>query len=94
MDSMEANLAPLHQLQNDATNADSTTSKLGGQVRHLESQQDSLEDHPRGSIVIFYGIQDTDGESYMEKFGASLEPTEIERAHKLGVFRDQKIVPQ
>lgn len=83
---------------------DSAILKLSSEVKILTEKCDDSENRLRRCNLIFFGLPDTDGETWgqseskilsfcSEKLGVTLDSKNIERAHRLGRFHGNKNRP-
>lgn len=86
------------------SNTSSTITKLASEVRELAAKCDDSENRQRRCNLIFFGMPDTEGETWAESksrvmafcsesLGVTLDRDAIERAHRLGHFQGTKNRP-
>ncbi|XP_037506544.1 uncharacterized protein LOC119382768 [Rhipicephalus sanguineus] len=95
---VEANCQQIEPLRQQLGTVQTDTAETASRVCNLETRLDEAENRSRRNNLIFYGISDTNkSESFAqseelvirlcsEQLNFSLEPKEIERAHRLGRY--------
>ncbi|CAN7978244.1 unnamed protein product, partial [Ixodes persulcatus] len=101
---LETEMASFGTVKVEIQTIKDVTSELAKQVDHLSVLQDDLENRSRRCNLIFYGIKDDQNETWSQaqskvmetceaKLGTKLSASDIERSHRLGRFRSDKLRP-
>lgn len=102
---LEKHCTALSSMRTELDGLKTLTSEMSSKICNLESRVDDSENRSRRNNLIFYGIPDTtktetfsDSEGIIirhcsDTLNITIPPTEIERAHRLGRFSEDRIRP-
>nr|XP_037268551.1 uncharacterized protein LOC119159806 [Rhipicephalus microplus] len=96
MTDLEGHCQNIISLRTDVEALRSDTARASDLLRKLEARVDEAENHSRRNNLIFYGLPESTGSEALvqveqlvikhcrDRLGISIDPKEIERAHRLG----------
>uniref|UniRef100_A0A4D5RD82 Putative tick transposon n=1 Tax=Ixodes scapularis TaxID=6945 RepID=A0A4D5RD82_IXOSC len=98
---IESEMTMVKSLRDEVADIKTANLELDTQLRMTTAQQDEVQNQSRRNNLIFYGLADKANETWEEseakvitfcsdKLGVKLEPTNIERAHRLGRFSEER----
>lgn len=101
---IEADCSSLLTIKAQVKNIEAAADQNTKQVAYLASRIDDLEDRSRRSNLLFYGANDSDKETWEQSeklvteictthLGIPIQPSDIERAHRLGAFNPDRKRP-
>ncbi|XP_049268671.1 uncharacterized protein LOC119383916 [Rhipicephalus sanguineus] len=101
---IESDCSSIKQLNTDIGSLRTTTEQITNRIVNLETRIDDSEDRSRRNNLVFFGIMDAERETWAQSerlvidvcqtnLGVTMQSRDIERAHRLGRFRQNKNRP-
>uniref|UniRef100_L7LWR8 Putative tick transposon n=1 Tax=Rhipicephalus pulchellus TaxID=72859 RepID=L7LWR8_RHIPC len=101
---IESDCSSIKQLNTDVSSLRTTTEQITNRIVNLETRIDDSEDRSRRNNLVFFGIVDAERETWAQSerlvidvcqtnLGVTMQSRDIERAHRLGRFRQNKNRP-
>ncbi|XP_077527695.1 uncharacterized protein LOC144139057 [Haemaphysalis longicornis] len=104
LENIESDCASITTVKTQIRAVESTTQACVSQISELSARVDDAENRSRRSNLIFYGLKDAKNETWeaseklvlnlcAEHLNLTIPPRNIERAHRLGSFRQDRPRP-
>lgn len=101
---LEVDTAALKNSSASPVQAPEVALEISDKLKSIESRCDDAENRLRRSNLLFFGLPDTSDETWSsaetkvinlcsETLGVTVEPSQIERAHRLGKYQEGKCRP-
>lgn len=104
VNAIETELTSLTTLKGDMVNLREASSAIYSDIEYLKRKCNDLENRSRRNNILIFGVDDSAEESWtdsqmkvvklcQEKLGLSIDPNQIDRAHRLGHFQSLRPRP-